>query len=191
MKTIMSRIILAYFLIGFMAVISFGQGKTSELKDKKPLRLEKTNVPMEVTETFVREHPAPAYDYWYGYPAFENEYDWYGYNPYRYSYDNPEYYIVEFSEKDVPHKAIYSKTGAKISTHKKLNTVLPKGITSAIGKSEYKTWKLLKDKEEIFKDEDADEMKVYKVEVEKGKEKHILFYLADGKLLKDKEIKKM
>ena len=121
------------------------------------------------------------------YPAFENEYDWYGYNTYLFDYDNPEYYIVEFSEKDVPHKVIYSKNGKKIATHKKSNAILPKPITSAIGRSEYKTWKLLKDKEEIFKDSDS--MKVFKVEVEKEKERHVLFYSTTGELLKDKKIK--
>ena len=45
-----------------------------------------------------------------------------------------------------------------------------------------------KKKEEIFKEKKTDKMKVYRVTVEKGKEKHNLFYQADGRLLKDKKV---
>jgi hypothetical protein len=45
-----------------------------------------------------------------------------------------------------------------------------------------------KDKEEIFKDTDKDQMKVYKVDVKKGKEQHTLFIQTDGILLKDKKV---
>jgi hypothetical protein len=102
--------------------------------------------------------------------------------------NNPEYYIVEFNKDNTPVKAIYSKSGKKVAAHKMLTTDLPKSVTDAINIGIYKTWKLEKDKEEIFKDSDKDQFKVYKVIVEKGKEKHTLFYQTDGKLLKDKKV---
>ena len=104
---------------------------------------------------------------------------------YPYETESPEYYVVEFTESAVPNKVIYSRSGKKIATHRKLNSPLPKKVTTSIRNSEYKNRKLLNDKEELFKDGDADNMKVYKVEVEKGKEKHILLYLINRKLLTD------
>jgi hypothetical protein len=75
-----------------------------------------------------------------------------------------------------------------VATHKVLTSDLPKAVSATVSKGEYKTWKLGKDKEEIFKDSDKDQLKVYKVTVEKGKEKHTLFIQSDGKLLKDKKV---
>ena len=186
MRTI--KIVSAFLLLAFVAINSFGQTeKVTEKKGKKPVKTEKSKVPAVVTETFVREYPTALYDNWYGYPAFANESDWYGYNPYLYA-EYPEYYVVEFTENAVPNKVIYSKGGKKIATHRKLNSPLPEKVTASIHSGEYKSWKLMNDKEEIFKDGDADNLKVYKVEVEKGTQKHILLYLSDGKLLTDKKV---
>lgn len=165
--------------------------KTNESNAKKPEKIAKAKIPVAVTETYYREFPlaATTYEHWYGYPEFKYENDWYGYNPYLYDYEHPEYYVVEFTKDKVPHKVIYSKAGKKIATHKKITSDLPMAVSSALNKSEYSTWKIEKDKEEIFRDTEMDKMKVYKVEVEKGKEKHHLFYSSEGVLLKDKTIK--
>jgi hypothetical protein len=165
--------------------------KTTESGGKKPAKIAKTKVPSVVTETYYNEYPlgATAYENWYGYPEFDYENDWYGYNPYLYEYENPEYYVVEFTKDKVPHKIIYSKKGKKIAAYKNITAELPKAVSSAISKSEYSTWKIAKEKEEIFRDTDVDKMKVYKVEVEKGKEKHHLFISSEGVLLKDKTMK--
>ena len=165
--------------------------KTNESCAKKPEQIAKAKIPVVVTETYYREFPlaATTYENWYGYPEFKYENDWYGYNPYLYEYEHPEYYVVEFTKDKVPHKVIYSKAGKKIATHKKITSDLPMAVSSALNKSEYSTWKIEKDKEEIFRDTEMDKIKVYKVEVEKGKEKHYLFYSSEGVLLKDKTIK--
>jgi hypothetical protein len=189
MKNLKTKIIATYVCLGLLVLNTFGQTKSiTETVKKKPVKIEKAKVPAAVTETFIVDYPVRTYENWYGYPAFADEYSWYGYDPYLYGIEYPENYVVEFRKENVPYKAIYGKTGKKIATHRKLIT-LPKLVLDAIKGGAYKTWAIMKNKEEIFKDSDADLMKVYKIEVAKGKEKHILFYQTDGKLLLDKTIK--
>ena len=192
MKTISIKLIAGCVLLVFFAMASFGQATSKPAKEgeKAKAKVEKTKVPKEVTDTYYMEYPGAVYENWYGYPTYNyGDYwydDWYDYGPYSYV-DYPEYYVVEFTKDKIPQKAIYSKTGKKVAIHKML-VDLPKAVTASISKCEYKAWKLEKDKEEIFKDKDKDQMKVYKVTVEKGKEKHTLFLQPDGKLLKDKKV---
>ena len=190
MKTLKIKTIAGFLLLVFFAMNSFGQTPTKVTKDnvKKPVKIEKAKVPKEVTETFFLEYPEQMNDFWYGYPAYDYGNYWYEdwYNPYV-DVEYPEYYVTEFNKDNVPHKAIYSKAGKKIAVHKSV-AVTPKAISDAISKGEYKTWKLGKENEEIFKSKDSDQLKVYEITVEKGKEKHRLFFQADGKLLKDKKV---
>ena len=155
----------------------------------KELKLEKDKVPKEVTESFYLEYPQTIHENWYGYPQYDygNDWwdDWYDDNTYAYS-DNPEYYVVDFFGDSTKQKAIYSKSGKKIAIHKHLISELPRAVSDAINKSEYKNWTIGKNNEEIF--EDKNEMKVYKIEVEKGSEKHHLYFHQNGKLLKDKKV---
>ena len=115
--------------------------------------------------------------------------DWFLYDPYLIEYEYPEFYIVEFTKDKTPHKVVYSREGKKIATHMSLTSELPKAVADALNKSEYSSWTIAKEKEEIFRDVDMDKMKVYKLEVTKGKEKHFLYYAQDGDLLKDRLIK--
>ena len=158
---------------------------------KKDAKVDKTKVPKKVNDFFIQEFPNAVTDNWYGLPVYKygNDWfdDWYDYAPYVYS-KYPENYIVEFSLDNMPHKAIYTKIGKKIAIHKKLASDLPKAISAAISKGQYKDWILAKDKEEIFKDKDSDKLKIYKVVVEKEKGKHTLFFEANGKLVKDKKV---
>ncbi len=191
MKTINSKMITGslFVLLMCFTISAFGQiaAKTTKKEVKKVTKLAKSKIPVVVTEIHLKEYPKTLKESWYGYPAFVDEYDWYGYDPYLYSSEYPEYYIVEFTEGTTPHKVIYSKAGKKIATHKNLANI-PAAVIAAIGASEYKTWKIGKSKEEIFKDADADKLTIYKVEVEKGKEKHYLFYRPDGLLVRDRKL---
>lgn len=193
MKRMSFKMIVACSLLAFFAINSYGQTPTKSSKgdEKKVAKLEKSKVPKEITDIYFRDYPGITYFDWYGFPSYDyGPYwydDWYDYGPYSYI-DIPEYYVVEFNKDSTATKAIYSKTGGKVATHKVLTSDLPKAVSATVSKGEYKTWKLGKDKEEIFKDSDKDQLKVYKVTVEKGKEKHTLFIQSDGKLLKDKKV---
>ena len=188
MKTISIKLIMGCIMAVSFAIHSFGQAamKTVAEGGRKPAKLEKSKVPKVITETYVVEYPVTAYESWYGYPVFSDESDWYAYDTELYTDQQPEYYIVEFSKDGTPYKVLYTKEGKKIST-KRIIMVgeVPKAVADALNKSAYKSWEIKKEKEEIFRD--SDKMKVYKVVVEKGKEKHVLFYQEDGKLLKDKK----
>jgi hypothetical protein len=191
MKTISSKKVIAgCILLVFFVMNSFSQTTTTATKkdEKKHAKLDKTKVPKEVTDVYLHDYPVTSYESWSGYPTFDNNLYWYDYDPFLNSDEFSEYYVVDFTKDNTSHSAIYSKSGKKIATHRKLNSDLPKAITTSISKGEYKTWKLGKDKEEIFKDKDSDQLKVYKVDVEKGREKHTLYFQPDGKLLRDKKV---
>jgi len=173
----------------------FGQGvkkpvhKASHKTESRHARIDKEKIPSAVNKNFVEEYPAVVNVDWHGYPEHDFSSDWYEYNPSLYSSKAPQYYVAEFTEDRSRHNAIYSKEGKKIAIHRKMMTELPRSISDAISKGTYSNWKIAKEKEEIYKENPMDPMKVYKVKVEKGNSKHYLFYSTDGELLKDKTIK--
>lgn len=183
--------IVCFILLYVLSTQSFAQKlvKCTETCCATQTKIGKTAVPKPVVDLYDKEYSATTYESWHGYPSFASENDWYGYNPNLRCEENPEYHVVEFKKDKTPHKVIYSKAGENIATHKALVTPMPEAISLAIAKSICATWKLVNGKEEIFRDGDKNDLKVYKVAVEKGKEKHILFFQINGNLLKDKEIK--
>jgi hypothetical protein len=158
--------------------------QTTNIKTK----LDKTKIPKKVTELFYVDYPATTVsdERWYGYPTFDTS-DWYDYNPYLFANADPDTYLVEFTMDSTTHRAIYTKTGEKLAIHTIISD-LPATVSAAIKKSAYKTWAIDKEKEEIFKDKDSDKLKVYKVKVETGSQAHILYFLGDGRLMKDKKV---
>lgn len=190
MKSNSIKLIAIFILTISLALQNFAQStvKCTEQCCKTAVKIDEDLIPKTVTDQYIDEYPVATYQSWYGYPMFAFVSDWYGYNRNLFCEENPEYYVVEFTKDTTPHKVIYSKTGEKIATHKTVNTI-PKAILLAIKKTVYSTWKLGKGREEVFKDGDNDDLKIYKITVEKGKEKHILFFQLNGILLKDKEIK--
>lgn len=189
MKTLCIKMVTGCLLFTSVVGSSFGQAPMVEVADggKMPAKLEKDSVPKIVIEKYIIEYPVVVNDSWYGYPAFIEESDWYGYDSYLYTTNHPEYYVVEFTKEETPHKIMYSKAGKKIATHKKFITDLPKAVSEAIGKSKYKSWIFVKDNEEILKE--SDKKKVYKVIVKKGTEKHALYFEPNGNLVKDKKLR--
>jgi hypothetical protein len=154
-----------------------------------PDQLEKKNVPDIVTQNYYRDYPSATVESWYVYPEYTymDGTDWYVYSPSLVG-GAPEYYLVEFTTDKTPHKVVYSKTGQRMSTYRGMSSNLPKPVTDALKKSSYKSWKIVNEKEEIWRE--SDKKKVYKIVVEKEKEKHALYYQEDGKLLKDKNLTK-
>lgn len=189
MKKISISVMLVSALLVLLVANSFGQAATKAVAPaaKKHAKIDKTKVPKDVTMTFYNEYPTVTYQDWFDYPAFNYSDDWYDYDPYWFS-DNPANYAVEFTVNNVPYQSVYTKAGKKIATHKGITSDLPIAVLSAIGKSQYKTWTLGKNKEEIFKDKDSDQMKVYKVTVTMGNQNHTLYMQKDGKILKDKKV---
>jgi len=157
---------------------------------KMPIKFDTAAVPMDVRMVYIKEYPEVITYDWYGYPVFSDESDWYGYdrNFYTSNAANSEYYVVEFSKEETPHTVIYTKSGKKIASHKNLTKAdVPSMVKKAYYDSKYKNWNVKGDKVEIVNY--ANNTKVYKIKVEKGKEIHTLFYDEKGKLLKDKMTK--
>ena len=166
---------------------SCGQAYSKSNKDSSQTRtkLDKSKVPKDVTDAFYNQYPLASYGNWYCYPTFTNGSAWYDYDPNYFLTGDPDNYVIEFNNKDTAFKAIYAKDGTKIASHKGMSMDMPAAVTDAINNGDYKSWTVGKDKEEIFKDKDTDQMKVYKVSVSKGSEKHLLYFQQDGKMLKD------
>lgn len=153
---------------------------------KGKAKLDKNKVPKTVTDLFYADYPVTKFTDYYGYPSFDYVNDWYGYDPSLYVNDYPETYVIDFAVDSTGYKAVYDKNGKKVAIHKAVSA-LPQTISTALSQGAYKDWAIGKDKEEIFKDKDADKLKVYKVSVTKGNESHTLYFQPDGKLLKDKK----
>jgi len=187
MKKLTTKVTAVCILLAFISMTSCGQANSKSEKDTSQThtKLDKSKVPKGVTDAFYNQYPLATYGDWYGYPAFTNGSAWYDYDPYYFATGDPDNYIIEFNNKDTAFKAIYSKDGKKIASHKGMISDMPAAVTDAINNGDYKSWKVGKDKEEIFKDKDTDQMKVYKVSVSNGNEKHTLYYQRDGKMLKD------
>ena len=190
MKTIaIKKTIAVFMLVASAGLTAFGQSAVlpNSQGGDKPENLDRSTIPGPVSENYVREYPKTTYETWYYYPSssYDESAEWYVYVPSVIAETEPAFYVVEFTNQDeVPYKVVYSKDGKRVTTYRG-NNVLPKAVTDAIKKSPYKDWALTKDKEEMWKD--SDNKKVYKVVMEKGSKKHVLYYQEDGKLLKDKD----
>jgi hypothetical protein len=187
MKKLTTKVAATCILLASISMSSCGQGYSSGAKDSSQVRakLDKSKVPKHVTDAFYNQYPLVNYGDWYGYPAFNGGSAWYDYDPNYFLTGDPDNYVIEFNNKDTAFKAIYAKDGTKIASHKGISSDMPAAVTNAIRNGDYKSWTVGKDKEEIFKDKDTDQLKVYKVSVSKGIEKHTLYFQQDGKMLKD------
>ncbi|MBK8228896.1 MAG: PepSY-like domain-containing protein [Flavobacteriales bacterium] len=89
---------------------------------------------------------------------------------------------AEFTLKGEKHTAVYTTEGAWVRTeHDIKKEDLPKVVHRALIAGKYSTWKI-DDAEEHATPEHAS---LFKVKVETEKEKAELFFLPDGKLLKE------
>jgi hypothetical protein len=183
------RMIVGCLVLISFAINSFGQTTTATTKaaTKKDAKLDKAKVPKVVTDMYFNEYPVTTDENWYGYPAWNDGDYWYDYDPDLFTDGYGNNYVVQFNQNSIPYTVFYSASGKKIATHKTAISDLPTPISLAINKGIYKTWKLGKDKEEIFRDPDLDKLKVYRVKVSLGVKKHTLYFQADGTLLKDKK----
>ena len=193
MKNLSQKMCVVGIILFAITFQSFAQAPMVSVQEggKKPNTMEKAKIPTQVMATHIKECPLPTTmnEYWYGYPDFTNESDWYGYNYDLYSNVNPSYYIVTLFKDQKNCRIMYAKNGKKVATHRSYTSVLPLAIAKAIQAGNYKNWDMTGENEEIFKDKDSDQLKIYKVVVQKGTEKYALFYMADGRFLKENKIK--
>jgi hypothetical protein len=189
MKTNSIKKLISYCLLLFFIVNSFGQGsvKDSRRELKQPANLDISKVPNKVSMAFRKDFPLTSNAYWYGYPAFHYLSNWYEIDSYVFI-DNPPAYAVEFNDGNLSYKAIYTEEGKRIAVHKETKSGLPKAVLAAIDNRKYKEWTLGSDVDEIFKDNESDRLKVYKVQVTKGNAQRELYFKSDGQLLKDKNV---
>jgi outer membrane protein assembly factor BamB len=174
-------------LLAFISMSSFGQAYSKSNGDtcKMQTKLDRGKIPKAVTDAFYSQYPLAADGDWRAYLSFASGTKWYEFDPYHYADGDPDNYAIEFNIKDTAFRAIYALDGTKIASRKAMTWDMPAAVTDALNNGQYKSWTVNKDKEEIFKDSDSDKLKVYKVTVAKGSEKHTLYFRQDGKMLKD------
>ena len=190
MKRINTKSITGSILLALISLSSYSQSYSKINMDTSQLRtkIDKGQIPKEVTDAFSDQYPLATNGDWYCYPSSASAVDWYSYDPNYLGVGDTYSYDIEFISDGTPYKAIYARNGTKIASHKGMVTVMPGAVTDAISSGDYKSWTLGKDKEEIYKDAGSDLLKVYKVNVMNGSEKHTLYFQQDGKMLKDTKV---
>jgi hypothetical protein len=190
MKRINTKFITGSILLTLISLGSYSQSYSKINVDTSQLRtkIDKGLIPKEVTDAFSAQYPYASNGDWYCYRSSASVVDWYSYDPYYIGVGDTYSYDIEFTSDGMPYKAIYAKDGAKIASHKGMVTTVPAAVTDAISNGDYKSWALGKDKEEIYKDSDSDQLKVYRLNVMNGSERHTLYFQQDGKMLRDTKV---
>jgi len=89
---------------------------------------------------------------------------------------------AEFTLKGEKHTAVYTTEGAWVRTeHDIKKDELPDAITRALKASKFGAWKI----EDVEEHATPEHASLFKLKVESEKEKAELFYLPNGKLLKE------
>jgi hypothetical protein len=160
-------------------------------KEKKALKkIDKSEVPAGVLTVFNTGNPNVQIVEWSAYPSyFEPDAALASDSTYTLvEYYYPEFYEVEYVKDSKTNKSVYSRGGKLLHTRRFIKEEeLPKKVTDALKNSVYKDWKIVGSKEKIER-QDPKETE-YKITVENGKEKHVLFYNEEGKLVQGKKIK--
>ena len=191
MKQISLKLATAFILSAVIMLSSCRDGSVKSAKDtgKTNTKPATIDVPKVVTESFYKVFPAPIFVHWYSYPFFVRDYEWYQYQPsYLSDHSSDNFYIAEFTNKDTITRAVYDKNGQKIALHQEFRGELPEAITDSIKEGDYRSWTMAQEKEQIFKDSRIDQIKVYRVVMEKGDKKHTLYFQQNGKMLKDVKV---
>ncbi|HSZ24791.1 MAG TPA: PepSY-like domain-containing protein [Cytophagaceae bacterium] len=184
----MKKTALLLVFLSIVAINSNAQQSKKEDKKTEKKKVAKADVPKKVLESYTIIYPGTEVTEWYSYPYFWDiepeiiERD--GVIEYLY----PEFYEVDFIKEGKSHKSIFSKSGKHLHTKVAIkDSELPKPVSDAIKNSDYKDWKIVGDKEKLENTETKEN--VYTIKVEKGKEKHVLHYDENGKLVQVKKIK--
>jgi hypothetical protein len=151
-----------------------------------PVKKDSISVPVAITRNYELDNPLASHIHWFAYPSFDNDVAWYDYNPDLNTKAVTDNYSVEFVKGKTHQKAIYGRNGKKIATHGPLTSVLPAAISASIRNGIYKHWVLSNHKEQISQESNKDVV-YYKLLIQKGGQKHTLFFLANGTLVKDKK----
>jgi hypothetical protein len=189
----MKKFIISILLILAVAVNMSAQqikarGPKRELRSERK-KLKQTDVPKEVIETFTAIYPKEQIIDWYAYPYYwdiemdDSPLDTITYVEYLY----PEFYEVEFIKEGKTHKSIFSRPGKLLHTRKLIkDEEIPQQIVNSLKKGDYKDWNMVGEKERIEKESSEP---LYKLKVEKGRERQVLFYYGDGTLVQVKKIR--
>jgi hypothetical protein len=190
MKRIITKSITGFILLALISLSSYSQSyaKTDTDSSLPRKEIDKGRIPKEVTDAFTRQYPLATNGDWNCYPSSSSATDWYSNDASSVEGSEANSYDIEFTSGGTSYQAIYAGNGTKIASHKRMDSEMPAAVNDAISNGDYKSWTLQKDKEEIYKNSGSDQLKVYRVNVMNGFEKHTLFIQQDGKMLRDKKV---
>lgn len=181
---------MGFTLITLLSMNSFSQKTNTENTkfENTTAQINKSSIPTSIISFHDKEFPITTSEKWYGYPEFPIDINWFHFNTQNNALSVPQYYIVEFTKDTIRHRLIYDTVGKKINTYKSINPKIQTKIAKSLISSKYQDWRIINEKEELFRDLDLDILIIYKVELQKRNEKRFLFYSEDGLLIRDKEV---
>ena len=170
---IMKKLLFALFAVA-LGVIPAMQAQELEV-------VQESDVPQAVLDSFKKDFPDVKAKGWQILPQSElAEHEDYLMELAMGDYESPseephDIYTVSFYGKGIAASATYDQVGKLIASKEKIkDTALPSAVATSVV-SKYPGWKIVGDRE-VIKNLDHE---VYKVRVEKGKEKQWLYF--DGK----------
>ena len=172
----MKKIILGLFLIG-LAIQSYSQDVIFQAKIKKE------NVPTAIIEAVDYEFGDFEVDEYFAIPIEFIEEDVY-INRNIESDKDYDTYQVTFKGKNGKMVATYNKKGKLLSTIEHLKNVAPNFEIQKAVVEYFPGWTITKDHYKMIHFSDKNKKERYKLNLEKGKEKMVVFLDGKGKILK-------
>jgi len=169
----MKKIILITITIFFITVMGYGQKKSKN-------EISKSKVPVEVIKSFKKMYPEAKVVEWYFYADY-----------WHFEGDTVLFftkcYGVEYRIESKEQISVFTRYGDWVHTNRPIiEGELPKVVSDSLNNSEYKDWELIGEREKMYKVKTKEPL--YKIEVEKGKKRHILYFDSNGKIVQRKRI---
>jgi hypothetical protein len=173
----------------FVATLFAARLAAQEMRETLELKkVKKERVPVNVIESFKKDFPKQEVTEYFVFPAKLYEYDWIV----REQADDyfkdhrPDYYSMTMKGDKIHLQAVYDSTGKLVRSREIVkDTELPNAIGKALASGEYKNWTIATDKE-VIKNSDTGTAH-YKVKVEQGRRKELLYFDANGTILHRKK----
>lgn len=174
---------LSFLLVALFPLVA-QEATESEQVPEESLTLKKGNIPpavLKMAEDLFKEHSQVE---WGMFPYELKNYGWVVNKDYNEPIDHYEIHMKTKNGIDV--FAVFESTGelVRYRTIDK-NAAIPESIVAAIGKSQYKDWKIAKGTE-VITDKQQNVVEHYAVKLEKGNQKKTVYYNIKGEVLTNK-----
>ena len=186
MKKNIAILFLLFYALGVLR--TYAQDQSNKPVQRTPIA--QNLVPKEVTNALKKEYPRIRVGAWYPRDTYAGEWNWssdntqYHYTSPYYNQEEPEFYENIYQLNGKSYSVIYGRYGTKVQTSVSLtNEEIPEAVLKELDNGEYKDWTKMPNKEMVTRGD----TEMYKIRVQKGKKKHILFFNEKGKVIQRKK----